>query len=115
MEDLIEIMNKTSQPSSMNGAFSGLFSMQQMYNLDIKELATGKIRIPGRTEEIIEDEYELYAKDLQALGKIAFDRGFYDRAYEFYTAAEWKANKDGGNQTDEIPNIKEMLNLVVST
>merc|ERR1712110_320894 len=33
MEDLIGMMNKTSQPPALNGAFSGLFSMQQMYNL----------------------------------------------------------------------------------
>ena len=115
MEDLIAIMNKTSRPPSLNGAFSGLFSMQQMYNLDIQELATGKVRIPGRTDEIIEDDYQLNATDLRAIGKIAFERGFYDRAYEFYTAAEWKAKKDGGSHIDEISTIKKTLNYVIST
>jgi hypothetical protein len=114
MEALIDMMNKTSQPASLTGAFSGLFSMQHTYNLDIKELSTGKIRIPQRPEESISDDFALSAKDLQDIGKIAFDRGFYDRAYEFYMTAEWKAYKDGGNQTDEIPSIREMLKVVVS-
>ena len=115
MEALIDMMNKTSQSPAMTGAFSGLFAMQQTYNLDIKELSTGKIRIPGRLDESIADEYDLSAKDLQDIGQIAYDRGFYERAYEFYMAAEWKAHKDGGNQTDELPNITKMLEVVVST
>ena len=115
MENLIEVMNKTSQPPSQNGAFSGLFSMQQMYNLDIKELSTGKIRVPGRPEEILTDEFDLSSSDLQEIGKIAFDRGFYDRAHEFYEVAEWKATQDGGNHTNEIPIIKESLDKVKST
>ena len=114
MENLIGMMNKSSQPSSLNDAFSGLFSMQQMYNLDIKDLSVGKIRLPDRPDEFLTDDYELFAKDLQDIGKIAFERGFYDRAYEFYSAAEWKANRDGGNQTDEIPKIKQMLEEIVS-
>lgn len=114
MEDLIGMMNKTSQPPALNGAFSGLFSMQQMYNLDIKELSTGRIRIPG-TNEYLTDDYELFAKDLQDIGNIAYEKGFYDRAYAFYMAAEWKANKDGGNQTDEIPNIKSKLKDIIET
>ena len=112
MEDIIQGLNKSSDSSTADGAFSGLFSMTQVYNLDIKELALGKILVPGGNNEIIEDDFELFAKDLQALGKAAFDRGFYDRAYEIYKTAEWKANKD--NNTEEIPNIEEMLKLVIS-
>ena len=66
-------------------------------------------------EKIITDDFNLTSTDLQEIGKIASDRGFYDRAYEFYEAAEWKATEDGGNFTDEIPEIRRQLEVVKST
>jgi len=115
MEHLLEVMNKTSEPPSLSGAFSGLFAMQQIYNIDIKELSTGKLRVPGQKEKILTDDFNLTSTDLQEIGKIASDRGFYDRAYEFYEAAEWKATEDGGNFTEEIPEIRRQLEVVKST
>ena len=115
MEHLLEVMNETSKSPTQNGAFSGLFAMQQTYNLDIKELSTGKIRVPGHPEQFLTDDFELDSNDLQDIGKIAFLRGFYDRAYEYYEAAEWKATRDGGNYTDDIPLIREKTGAVKST
>ena len=114
METLLKVMNETSKPPSQSGAFSGLFAMQQIYNLDIKELSTGKLRVPGQKEEMLTEDFNLTSSDLQEIAKIAFERGFYDRAFEFYDAAVWKATKDGGNFTGDIPEIQEKLEEVKS-
>jgi hypothetical protein len=36
---------------------------------------------------------------LELLGKLAFNRGFYDRAYEFLKAAEWRCTFDKDEET----------------
>jgi hypothetical protein len=43
--------------------------------------------------------FQLYGKDLELLGKLAFNRGFYDRAYEFLKAAEWRCTFDKDEET----------------
>jgi hypothetical protein len=50
---------------------------------------------------------QLYAKDLELLGKLAFNRGFYDRAYEFLKAAEWRSAVD--NDQDTLASTKAAI------
>ena len=38
--------------------------------------------------------------DLDILGKLAFNRGFYDRATEWLDAAVWKAEKTGADKAE---------------
>ena len=71
----------------MNAAFSSLVTMVDIYDMNIVELAQGKIRIPGRAatgqeERYLESEHKLRASDLLLLGQMAFNRGYYDRSVE---------------------------------
>ena len=45
------------------------------------------------------NNFQIYAQDLEVIGKVAFNRGFYDRAYEFMKAAEWRAGIDNNQMT----------------
>ena len=56
---------------------------------------------------------QLYAKDLELLGKLAFNRGFYDRAYEFLKTAEWRAVRDEDKET--LITIKSSLKGEIHT
>ena len=74
----------------MIGASGGLFLLQETYNFNLTEFAMGRIRIPeaqvreqGGTEYYVEDS-PLTTHDLEILGKIAFNRDHFDRAYEFF-------------------------------
>ena len=87
LEELIALLETFPKEADMDGAFSGLLLLHETYNFNLTEVAAGKIRIPG-TEEYIETDYKLFPYDLVVLGKLAFNRGFYDRSYEFLVAAK---------------------------
>ena len=49
--------------------------------------------------------FQLSAEDLTLLGKLAFNRGFYDRSYEFLIAAESKAIDEKDNDILESTRV----------
>ncbi len=84
----------------LEGASNGLFLLQETYNFNITEFATGKLKIPeaqvrerGGGPTYVEDS-SLRAHDLEILAKIAFNKDHYHRAYDFFQAAVAKAVQD---------------------
>ena len=97
LDELIEILDKFPDESNIEGAFNGLFLLHETYDLNLKEVAAGKIKIPG-TENYIETDFKLFPKDLKLLGQLSFNRGFYDRAYEFLSVALDLAKENGNEE-----------------
>ncbi|XP_059097158.1 prolyl 4-hydroxylase subunit alpha-2-like isoform X2 [Tigriopus californicus] len=104
IEELIEHVPKVSD---LEGATNGIFLLQETYDLDMKEFALGRIRDP-QTGEMIEGQKQLSAFDLELLGKLSFNRGFYDRATEWIDAAIWMAKRSNASE-QIIQNFQGML------
>ena len=91
IESLIEASEKFDiTEEDLIGASGGLFLLQETYNFNLTEFAMGKIKIPeaqvrerGGKERYVEDS-PLTTHDLENLGKIAFNRNHFDRAYDFF-------------------------------
>ncbi len=54
---------------------------------------------------------ELTVPDLDLIGKLAFNRGFYDRATEWLDAAVWKAVRAGMDK-EVIQKLRNTLKTV---
>ena len=66
----------------LEGAGNGIFLLQEAYNLNISELTRGIVQVKRMSEESFLSSASLKYVDTDFLGKIAYNRGFYDRAIE---------------------------------
>lgn len=103
-KEIEEFVANVPKVSDLEGASNGIFLLQETYDLDMKDFALGRIRNP-QTGEMIMGQKQLSASDLELLGKLAFNRGFYDRATEWMDAAIWMAKRS--NATEQNIQILE--------
>ncbi len=90
----------------LQGAAAGIFLLHETYNLNLKRLAEGELEVPGSGgKEFIPSASKLDSQDLEILGKLAFNRGFYDRATEWLEAAIWKAEEVEKTRSEEYIKI----------
>ena len=74
------------------------FPFQETYNLNVSLLSSGLVPIPGQEENLLEPLRGLTGLNsfqLEMLGKLAFNRGYYDRALEWEEGAREVARKEG--------------------
>ena len=97
----------------LEGAGNGIFLLQEAYNLNISELTRGIVQVKRMSEESFLSSASLKYVDTDFLGKIAYNRGFYDRAIEWFKAAAdiASATENKGLNKTKIANnlVKTMI------
>ena len=88
----------------LEGAGNGIFLLQEAYNLNISELTRGIVQVKRMSEESFLSSASLKYVDTDFLGKIAYNRGFYDRAIEWFKAAADIASENNGLSKPKIAN-----------
>ena len=112
LDNIISLLEEFPEQTQMQGAFDGLLLLHETYNLNLTDLSIGHINVPGptwhRKKNKIESAFEWSAQDLEFTGKLAYNRQFYDRAYEFTKAAENKAKQDESKDRNGIRSSNEI-------
>ena len=109
---LINSTNHLPEQSQFEGAANGIFLLQEAYNLNITDLTRGVIKVKKMSENSFLSSSSLKYQDTDFLGKIAYNRGFYDRAVDWFKAA---AEIAGINTHDEKKNQSTIANNLVKT
>jgi len=96
-----QLLKNMPQQMDIEGAANGIFLLQEIYNLDMKKFSEGILEVPGKLgEEITDQSAILNAVDCEMLAKLAFNRGFYDRAVEWMETAIWKLKAKEGREPE---------------
>ena len=93
----------------LHGAALALIRLQDTYNLNMSEMAAGKIS--GSPADVT-----MTARDCLYLGKHSFNNGYYGQAIEWFEQALHKANLEGNATApvDEITPFYSMALTIVS-
>ncbi|KAK7068149.1 Prolyl 4-hydroxylase, alpha polypeptide, partial [Halocaridina rubra] len=88
----------------LHGAAVALVRLQDTYNLNMTTLPTGTFTGVGLTSHEYQSNKPLNARDCLFLGKHAFNKGFYNKAIEWFEAAldMADAHHDTSASRDEI-------------
>jgi hypothetical protein len=99
----------------ITGAAQGVFLLQETYDLDIPTLSRGTVRAPLLSPEPFAAVEGLTSRDTDYLGKVAYNRGFYDRAVQWFQETLHRAEWEGltANET-KVAHYGGILLTVVS-
>lgn len=88
----------------LHGAAVALVRLQDTYNLNMTTLPTGTFTGVGLIENEFRSSKPLNARDCLFLGKHAFNKGYYDKAIEWFEAAVYRSDneEDTSASRDEI-------------
>ncbi|XP_042223975.1 prolyl 4-hydroxylase subunit alpha-2-like [Homarus americanus] len=78
----------------LHGAAVALVRLQDTYNLNMTSLPSGTFTGVGLTHDEFHSSKPLSARDCLFLGKHAFNKGYYDKAIEWFEAALDKAGHE---------------------
>ena len=110
----IKTLESFPSEKEMHGAVSGLFLLHQTYHFNWTDLISNGLKVPRYSPiKRIKTDFNIYAKDFEVLGKIAFKRKLYDQAYELFNVALHLAEQN--NETDSIRNTKNLINVVIQS
>ena len=113
-ENTTEILESFPSGEEMNGAVSGLFLLHQTYHLNWTDLISHGLKVPPYfTNNRIKTDFNIYSKDFEVLGKIAFKRKLYDQAYEILNIALHIAKKE--QEKEHIEYITSLVDVVIRT
>jgi len=87
VKTITNYLSKFPGQDQLEGAGNGIFLLQEAYNLNISELSQGIISVKHMSQDKFNSVSSFKYADTDYLGKIAYNRGFYDRAVEWFKAA----------------------------
>ncbi|XP_066974591.1 prolyl 4-hydroxylase subunit alpha-2-like [Macrobrachium rosenbergii] len=79
----------------LHGAAVALVRLQDTYNLNMTTLPAGTFTGVGLLEQEFKSSKPLNARDCLFLGKHAFNKGYYDKAIEWFEAALERSDDEG--------------------
>nr|XP_040583142.1 prolyl 4-hydroxylase subunit alpha-2-like isoform X1 [Lepeophtheirus salmonis]XP_040583150.1 prolyl 4-hydroxylase subunit alpha-2-like isoform X1 [Lepeophtheirus salmonis] len=91
-ERLLEELSQFPKEKEMYGAMNGIFLLQETYDLDPLDFSNGIIQNKYMTPITV--DIQLKIDDMEYLGKLSYNRGYYDRAVDWIMAALMKNNKN---------------------
>ncbi|CAB4053876.1 P4HA [Lepeophtheirus salmonis] len=91
-ERLLEELSQFPKEKEMYGAMNGIFLLQEAYDLDPLDFSNGIIQNKYMTPITV--DIQLKIDDMEYLGKLSYNRGYYDRAVDWIMAALMKNNKN---------------------
>ena len=113
-ENSTNILESFPSFQEMNGAVSGLYLLHQTYHLNWTDLISNGLKVPPYfSNNRIETDFQVYSKDFEVLGKIAFKRKLYDQAYEILNIALHIAKKE--QEKERIESITSLVDMVIQT
>ncbi|XP_071746654.1 prolyl 4-hydroxylase subunit alpha-2 [Lepeophtheirus salmonis] len=110
--EISELLSGLPNSGDIEGAANGLFLLQETYNLDIDLFAKGVISINGEIKGEMENNAALNGSDMSLMGKLAFNKQVYDRAYEWLISSLKKAIEDN-DSVETISQIKKDIKTVI--
>lgn len=100
----------------LHGAAVALVRLQDTYNLNMTTLPAGTFTGTGPTSSEFHSSKPLSARDCLFLGKHALNKGYYDKAIEWFEAALERASdeEDASASRDEIePFLKSAIKVTI--
>ena len=99
-EELEHLVAGLPREPQMEGVAQGVFLLQETYNLELSTLVRGRVAAPLLSPTSYTGAHGLPAQDTDFLGKVAFNRGFYDRAVQWFQATLQVAQEEGMTLND---------------
>jgi len=95
------LLDQLPEQKEMEGAAQGIFLLQETYDLNLAKLTKGLISVPLLSPSLFHAKEGLESRDTEFLGKVAYNRGFYDRSVLWFRETLSLAEKEGlpKNQT----------------
>ena len=117
-EELEHLVGGLPREPQMEGVAQGVFLLQETYNLELSSLVRGRVAAPLLSPTSYPGVHALPLQDTDYLGKVAFNRGFYDRAVQWFQATLQVAEQEGRTLNDtkvRLPAILCILFTFVSS
>jgi len=97
------LLSDLPESGDIEEASSGIFLLQEVYNLDAEKFSEGIIQVPtSHGKDVIGRSSKLNSVDCEIVAKLAFNRGFYDRAVEWMETAIGKSQEETPTRQSEI-------------